>query len=76
MTTITEPQKLLKARQLKSILNAISDSSLEIKEINRTLPYGKARIEGRIDELIELYESIIRKLVNFLRTTEYGKGLD
>lgn len=72
---MTEPQTLFKARQLKSILNQISDASLEYRELNNVLPYSKAKYEGKLNELIEMYEKIIERLINVLKTTDYFKSL-
>lgn len=70
---MTETQELLKARQLKSILNTISDTSMAFRELNQSLPLNKAKYENKLDQLIEMYEKIVVNLINYLRTTEYGK---
>lgn len=71
---MSELQKEVKARNLKSILNKVSDVSLSFRDVNFKLPLSKAINENRVDEIIIIYESLIVDLVNYLRTTEYGKG--
>ena len=62
-----------KALRLKSILNKINDCSYAFDQINRQMPLSRANTEKDIQELIHTYEQLIVDLVNFLRTTEYGK---
>lgn len=71
---VSEIQKEVKAKILKSILNKFSDVSLTYNQLNRRLPLSIAIREKRLDELIGLYEAIIKDVINYLKTTEYGKG--
>jgi hypothetical protein len=68
-----ELQKEAKAKILKSILNKISDTSLTFNQINNKLPLQKAINEGRLDEIIKIYEQLVLDLYYYLRSTEYGR---
>lgn len=70
---MTEIQKEIKAKILKSILNKFSDVSLTYNQLNRKLPLSLAIKENRLDELISLYEQIVLDVINYLKTTEYGR---
>jgi hypothetical protein len=68
-----ELQKEAKAKILKSILNKISDTSLTFNQINNKLPLQKAINEGRLDEIIAIYEQLVLDLYYYLKSTEYGR---
>ena len=65
-----------KALRLKSILNKINDCSYAYDQINRQMPLSRATTDEELQDLILTYEQLIIDLVNFLRTTEYGKEED
>lgn len=71
---MSELKKEIKAKILKSILNRFSDISLTYTQLNRKLPLSVAVKEHRLDELIQLYEELIKDFINYLKTTEYGKN--
>lgn len=70
---MTELQKEIKAKILKSILNKISDISLTFRQINERLPLSVAIREKRLDEIISLYESLVVDFINYIKETEYGR---
>jgi len=62
-----------KALRLKSILNKINDCSYAYDQINRQMPLSAARTDEELRDLIITYEDLIRDLISFLQTTNYGR---
>ena len=62
-----------KTLHLKGILNKINDASYSYDQINRMMTVNRATSDDDLQKLNESYDSIISDLVNYLKTTEYGK---
>lgn len=60
--------KMLRA---KGVLNKINDTSYSYDQLNRNIRSQNINNNESADKVIKSYESLIRDLISFLKTTEY-----